>query len=99
MTITVKTNRQYRWLVLGTDVPAAVMADQFSHLDSDERLDGFFCYKGWWYHTSDFMRLDRVGFGEELEGWQGYTSDSVFSGVVIALDRDGEQVMCGTYFS
>ena len=99
MTITVKTNSQWRFLVNRHDVPAKVLADQFAHLDEDENLDGFFCYRGWWYHLSDFMRLDGVGFGEDLTGWQGYTSDSAFSGVIVKLSRDGDSVMCGTYFS
>jgi len=96
--LTVKTNHQYRWLTMGADVPTAIMADQFAHLDDDENLDGFFCYRGYWYHLSDFMRLEGA-LGDDLAGWHGYHSDSVFSGVVIKLDRDGEKVACGTYFS
>jgi hypothetical protein len=78
------------------DVPAKVLADQFSHLSEDESFDGFFCYRGNWYHTSDFMSVTAI---EALKGWQGYTNDSYFSGVVVKFSDDFEQVKTGTYFS
>jgi hypothetical protein len=35
----------------------------------------------------------------ELKDWDGYQSDSYFSGVVIKISPDGEQYKIGTYFS
>lgn len=94
MTISVKTNRQFRPLAYREEVPADVLANQFGHLDEEEVSDGFFCYRGHWYHVSDFMRAP-----EALSDWDGYAPDSYFSGVVIKLDPYSECVMCGTYYS
>lgn len=94
--LTIKTNRHWRNLAYRSDVPAAVLADQFDWLDEDDGSDGFFAYRGRWYHVSEFMRIEA---NDALRDWHGYSSDSYFSGVLIRLSRDGEQVMCGTYFS
>ena len=95
MPVTIKTNQQWRDLSYWSDVPAKVLADQFSHLSEDDNYDGFFRYLRYWYHTSDFMWIEG---NEDLKGWHGYSSDSYFSGVVIKLSSDGERVMAGTYF-
>lgn len=96
MAVTIKTNHQWRNLAYRNEVPAKVLADQFSHLDEDETGDGFFCYRGYWYHVSDFMRIEN---NADLAGWHGYASDSYFSGVVMKLSEDGEQYIAGTFFS
>lgn len=93
--VTIKTNRQWRDFVYRHDVPAKILADQFDHLSEDDSLDGFFCYRGHWYHTSDFMHVDAKTF----PGWDGYHGDSYFSGVLIKIDSDGERYRVGTYFS
>lgn len=95
MLVTIKTNHHWRQFVYRSDVPADVLSSQFDHLSEDDGSDGFFCYRGHWYHTSDFMRAT----GGELTSWDGYASDSYFSGVVIKLSRDGESYRVGTYLS
>lgn len=99
MTVTIKTNHQWRHLVYSYDVPLKVLLDQFDYLNQDNGgSDGFFHYRGYWYHIGDFMSF--TGDVEPpLKGWHGYSGDSYFSGVMIKLSKDGEQVMCGTYFS
>ena len=96
MTVTIKTNHQWRDLTYRHDVPAKVLADQFDYQNADETLDGFFCYRGYWYHIDGFMT---VNGNADLKDWDGYASDSYFSGVVIKLSSDGEQIKIGTYFS
>lgn len=96
MALTFKTNHAYRFFVYRSDVPAKVLADQFDHLAEDDALDGFFCYRGRWYHLSDFMRFDH---NEDLADWDGYAADSMFSGVVIKLSDDCERYKVATYFS
>ena len=95
MPVTIKTNNQWRDLVYRHDVPAKVLADQFDYQDAEEVLDGFFHYHGEWYHLDQFMHSDNPAFGD----WQGVASDSFFSGVVIKLSKDGEQIKIGTYIS
>ena len=96
MPVTIKTNHQWRDLVYRQDVPADVLSSQFDYQDAEETLDGFFHYRGHWYHLDQFMRIDGM---PSLAGWDGYASDSYFSGVVIKLSKDGEQVQLGTYMS
>jgi hypothetical protein len=95
MTVTIRTNRNWRAFCYRDEVPATVLQSQFDHLNEDDALDGFFSYKGYWYHTSDFLRME--GLAIELPGWDGYTSDSYFSGVVLKLSSDGERYRIGTY--
>lgn len=94
--LTIKTNNKWRNFVYRSDVPAKVLDNQFSHLAANEFTDGFVCYRGCWYHTSDFMRVEECA---EFKGWDGYASDSMFSGVLIKMSQDGERAKLATYFS
>lgn len=94
--LTIKTNRNWREFTYREDVPAHVMADQFdwtdeAHKEHGDYSDGFFCYRGFWYHLGDFMRC------EQTPGWDGSHGDSYFSGVLIKISDDGEQYQVGTY--
>jgi hypothetical protein len=96
MALTIKTNHQWRNLAYRNEVPAKILADQFDYQNADEVLDGFFQYRGHWYHLDGFMQCEANG---DLKDWHGYAGDSYFSGVLIKLSSDGEQVICATYFS
>src|SRR5262245_379 len=96
MALTIKTDHKWRNLSYRNEVPESVLKDQFDYLSEDDSADGFFEYRGHWYHTSYFFQAEGC---DEFGDWHGYASDSYFSGVVIKLSDDGEQVMCGTYFS
>ena len=100
--ITIRTNNHERELLSSFQVPSAVLNDDFGYLEADSY--GFFCYKKHWYHTSDFMSLPAVISGHweadsPLRGWDAYSSDSYFSGVLIKYDDDGETIRIGTYIS
>lgn len=96
MKVTIKTNRNWRNFQYREQVPEKILASQFDHLDTEESYDQFFQYRGYWYHISDFMGASGM---TELKNWDGYASDSYFSGVVVKVSRDGEQYQVGTYFS
>ena len=94
------TNNHWRQFVYRDDVPAAVLADQFDWTDKDhtehgDYSDGFFQYRGFWYHLGDFMR----GGMTEDDQWQGHCGDSYFSGTLIEVSRDGEEYRIATYTS
>jgi hypothetical protein len=36
---------------------------------------------------------------ETFKGWDGYSSDSAFSGVLIKISKDGEEYKIGTFNS
>lgn len=95
MVLQIKTNNHWRKFVTRWDVPEKILNDQFDYLDT-ENIDGFFCYRGHWYHLSEFMRIDQTS---PLRDWHGCASDSFYSGVLIKLSPDGECFQVGTYFS
>lgn len=94
--VKVKTDHKWKQFKYRNEVPEKVLKDQFEHLDAEEQDDQFFCYRGWWYHVSDFMS----GKLTDITGdWDGYHSDSYFSGVLLKLSKDGEEYRVGTYIS
>lgn len=93
----IKTNNHRRQFKYRYEVPEKVIQDQFSHL-SDDDIDGFIFYRDYWYHTSDFMRISAdapINFNK----YNGYLSDSFFSGILINISSDGETYQIATYFS
>jgi hypothetical protein len=77
------------------EVPEKVLKDQFSHLD-DIESDTFLKYRGYYYHISDFML---VAAESKLQPWEGYISDSFFSGVLIRLpEYKTETYIIGRYY-
>ena len=87
------TNHQPRPLLTRWDVPEGVLASELDWIDPEEP-GSFFCYRGRWYELSEFM-VAPTG----LADWHGAAADSYFSGVVIRLSDDGEEVTVGTYLS
>jgi hypothetical protein len=87
------TNRHWREFRYRWEVPADVLADQFDYQDPEETFDGFFHYRGCWYHLDQFMRCP----GDlDTAGWHGFAPDSFFSGVAIRLSDDGERYQIAT---
>ena len=81
----IRTNHHWRNFTYRCDVPAAVLADQFDY-HNDDTTDGYFKYRGYWYHLDQFMRIGYPGpFGQiDENGYHGYHSDSYFSGFQVA---------------
>lgn len=79
------------------DKQAAKIRKQFDYLSDTEFEDAYFVtYKGYTYCLGDFMRTpDACG---DLVGWDGYSSDSYFSGVLIKYTEDHDVIM-GRYCS
>lgn len=104
MTLTIKTNNAPRPIVNGYELSPKERAE-FDYL-SDERLDesSFFRFKGNVYDLGEFMRcsfnmtlsLDEPNVWGK---WDGYSSDSYFSGVVVRYVDSHERVIVGRYFS
>lgn len=94
---TIKTNFHWRDFKYRDEVPAKVLAEQFNHLEEEDAIDGFFKYRGWWYHVSDFLRLENAMLIQK--GWQGYHADSYFSGRLLRVSNDGERYQVATYIT
>ena len=106
----IKTNNVPRDLLYWFDLTEKEQKE-FNH---DEREDShYFRFKGWVYCLDNFLSL-RNEFhcpqGQVIfPGWDGYESETFFSGIVIRYPRipqwrgepveDLERVIVGTYFS
>jgi len=81
------TNNHRRSFIDAHDVPDKVL-EWYDWLD--ENATGWICYQGHWTHITDYMRGG-------VEGWDGYSSDSFFSGTLIKLLDD--KYIIGRYIS
>jgi hypothetical protein len=104
------TNHHDRQFVYRYDVPDSVLANELDWTTEEEHFDGYFCYRGVWYHRSDFMSFQGVAFIESpapgsdstevhSNQWNGYHGDSYFSGVLIKLSEDCETYRIATYYA
>ena len=98
--LTIKTNNHlHEWKHRG-EVPSKILSNELDWTTEEEDTDGYFSYRGIWYHLSQFMRFNYGGGDapKDFKGWHAYLNDSAFSGVVIAVNDDG-QYKVGTFYS
>ncbi len=91
------TNNQWRNMLYGYELPESVKSD-FDYIDDIDSSD-FIKYRGVYYSVCDFMRLPEVGGPDFGEQWDGYASDSFFSGVLIQLSPEDNIYKVATYIS
>jgi hypothetical protein len=89
------TNNIPRQLIYGYELTEEEKKD-FDYLGEDIDGHDFFRYKGNVYDPDEFMRIEN---NSELKNWDGYSSDTYFSGVLIKYTQDNESVIVGRYFS
>lgn len=89
---TTRTNNCYRNLKHGYEMPKKLRPD-FDYIGIEEfDCHDFVEYKGEWYDLSSFVLWPE-------KCWDGYISDSFFSGIVIKYHPDdNDRVMMGTYY-
>lgn len=90
-TLEIRTNNVPRFTLDWWDLTPKEQAE-FDYIKDGEGT--FFRYKGWTYDLGEFMRCT----SDELKGWDGYVSDTFFSGVLVKLVDAGEKVIVGQYF-
>ena len=99
MSLTIKTNnvpREMLMLFQLDEKDQKIVRKNYDYFTEEELNEQrFFDYKGFWYCLSDFLRLEN---SEDLKGWDGYYSDSYFSGVLVKLVQE-ESVIVGRYYS
>ena len=89
------TNNQPRFILSGYELPES-QRKEFDWLSDDDYLQAEFVkYKGVYYALSEFMLCDNAAY--PLSNWQGYHSDSYFSGILIKY-KDSDSVIVGRYF-
>lgn len=101
--LTVITNHHERKVIEAWELPESKRKD-FDYLDWPAILEGsdsarFVEYRGQIYDLDEFTRTP-----EPLRDWDGYLSDSYFSGVVFKWAMDGreivpEYVIMGRYYA
>lgn len=100
--ITVRTNNVPRDIIEAYEL-SADEREQFDYLkwDAIERGEdsaSFFRFKGDLYDLGEFMRWDNP-MSPTRHGWDGYRSDSYFSGLVVRYVDNFERVVVGTFFA
>jgi hypothetical protein len=88
--LVIYTDNKWKNFKYGYEVPKKVLKSQFDYLKDGEELDGFFKYRNYWYHLSDFMTTT-------IPKWDGAAGDSYFSGVLIKVSKDGEKYKAAHY--
>ena len=93
MAFTVKTNNVPRATFSGYELTDKEKAE-IDYYTPEELGDAlFFRYKGGVYDIGEFLYAP-----ESLKPWQGYSSTSYFSGIVIKCDARMENVIVGAYY-
>jgi hypothetical protein len=100
-TLTIKTNNVPRDCTMGMHFMGSLrqkLLQEFDYISIEDFLSTeFFKYRGVWYAVTDFLWINYDSPFDKNK-WNGYASDSYFSGVVIKYCYDGT-VVVGTYFS
>ena len=110
------TNNVPRDVLSGYEMDPQVLRDEFDieveGMNDDQIGDlcsmQFVKFRGVWYDVSDFITTCpgpwNHGLPEEFRQWDGYASDSFFSGVLIKYAReddryDLDRVVMATYYA
>ena len=87
--------------IITNDQPRPVIFEW--ELTSKEREDvrpsddwAGFRYRGVVYGLGEFMRIEN---NKALEGWDGYSPETYFSGVLIKFSEDCDEITVGRYYS
>ena len=106
MALEIITNNAPREIIYYDDLTENEKKD-FDWIDNDngEESDySFFRYKGNVYCLADFMRINKnnnqyIENDDGLKEWDGYHSDSFFSGMLVKYVYSNDMVIVGRYFS
>ena len=95
------SNNKPRFIIYGFEL-ADKEKEQFDYLEDIDQCS-FFRYKGNLYDMGEFMRIDKSTAPHPQrkgwEDWDGYSSDSYFSGILVQYASDYESVIVGRYYS
>ncbi len=104
MALKIITNNVPRDITYGYDLTNAERAE-FDYYDADELESASFVrYRGIAYDLSEFMVWDNPASpttpkDDPRLNWDGFRSDSFFSGIVVRYVDDFERVVCGLVLS
>ena len=102
-TMIIKTNNVPRDVLFWYELTDAERAE-FDYLDSDDaQADAsFFRHRGVVYDLGELIRIDKtVAPHPQRQGWEkwdGYHSDSYFSGILVRYVDGWQRVLIATYY-
>jgi len=106
--LVIKTNNVPREIIDGTELPVSERLlfpyIDWQAIDAGETGASFFRYKGEVYDLAEIQYLDPTyNMGKKFPNWQGYQSDSFFSGILVRyFDNNGhwleDAVIVGRYY-
>jgi hypothetical protein len=98
--LTIRTNNVPRPILDASELTLAEQAEfdylDWAALEAGNDSASFFRYKGHTYDLGEFQTTSRMPEFSPLRKWDGYLSDSFFSGIVVRTDDD-DQIIVGTY--
>ena len=102
-TLTIITNNRPRDLLCVADLPKKAR-EEFTYIDGEEfYTPRIIAYRGEYMDVCEFMRTPQCEPARQelnaLAAWDGYASDTFFSGHVIKYVDDCERVIVGRYYS
>ncbi len=89
------TNHNYRETLTAYDLTKEELKE-FDYLEEGE--GSFFRYKGEVYDLGEFFCIGER-CNDTMQGWDGFRSDSFFSGLVVKYSEDFEYVKVGLYLA
>lgn len=99
--LTIITNNVPRWIIDGWELTPKEREEfdyiKWSDIESGNDSRQFFRYKGQLYDLNDMMSTSGLDTFR-IHGWDGYISDTFFSGILVKYVYDFEQVICGRYY-
>lgn len=97
--LTIRTNNKPRPIIDAYELTEKKRLEfdylDWQSIDLGEDSASFFRYKGQIYDLGEFMRVEA---DSPLSSWDGYASDSYFSGLVAKFTEDRDHVIVGQYF-
>jgi hypothetical protein len=108
MGLSVITNHQPRFTIPGYDLTAKELSEFDYYTEQELEEATFFRYKGNVYDLGEFMRCELQrrcqalldGYDQPAwSRWDGYYSESAFSGVLIKFTPDSDSVIVARYMS
>lgn len=95
--ITIRGNGKEMNLLSWYELTPKEQKEFTSYLDTDEKQTDatFFRYRNWCYDLGEIMRVQSYA-PEYLQCFDGFMSDTFFSGVGIILSSDNDRVQCYT---
>ncbi len=102
MSFAITTNNVPRDIIDGCQLTPAERAEfdyiDWAKVEAGEDSASFFRYQGTLYDLSEFQAAGRMfeGIGRR---WDGYQSDSFFSGLLVRYQDNFERVIVGRYYA